>query len=705
MEFYNKNQAILKDLKHITLYLFNYFRKEDLLKVRLYEDNKFVCFLKLDSFSISEDKVRCVVSLSFNYKIKPGKDYRVFDSLNRAYSLDVSYLASLDEFEKKYRYDGVLGSIYSKEKTEFRVFSPLATKVFCYIFKNGEEHTITLKREECGVFIGSIDGDFEGYKYLYIAKISGKMIQVCDPYASSVDTNSQFAYIVDIEKIKSINSYQECINKVSKMKSLIYEFDVRDMTSKLNIDDSGTFKAMSNPNLKYKRMNAGLSYIKDLGVTHVQIMPVYDFQTIADDFKCDSYNWGYDPKFYFAIEGSYASNSEDPYARMIEFKNMISSFHKCGIKVNLDVVFNHVFDSETNPLNRLLPNYCYRKNEDGSLANSTGCGNELETRKYMIRKLIIDNVKYFKEVYGIDGFRFDLMGLIDIKTIQEVRKCVDSFSKDDLVYGEGWDMQSPLSSEHRSCLANTFKLENVGFFNDRFRDVLRGRNQFENLSICGYLNGDTNYIDGFKHVYQGSILPISFPPLFKKASQSINYVECHDDNCLFDKLITCNSNLEITLDRINLINTVILFSNGISFIHMGQEFGQSKHMVRNSYNAGDDINGFDYQLMYSRKDMVEYFKQANYIKKTYIDDFKIDSPLKVASMISFEELPKKGLLIRYSKNNKEKMLILINPNLTDIEYPLKGNYKLVFSKNGVEDKLVSSNIVVDNISVMVLIRG
>lgn len=705
MEFYNKNQAILKDLNHIDLYLFNYFRKEDLLKVRLYEDNKFVTFLKLDSFLISEDKVRCVVSLSFDYKLKAGRDYRVFDCLNRAYSLDVSYLAGLDEFEKKYRYDGELGSIYSKQKTEFRVFSPLATKVFCYIFKKGEEHTISLKREESGIFIGSIEGDFEGYKYLYIAKINGKMIQVCDPYAKSVDTNSQFAYIVDIEKIKAIPTYLECVKEVPQIQSLIYEIDVRDMTSKLKTKEKGTFKALADFNLKYKNMNAGISYIKDLGISHVQIMPCYDFQTIADDFKFDSYNWGYDPKFYFAIEGSYASSSEDPYLRMIEFKNMVSSFHKCGIKVNLDVVFNHVFDSETNPLNRLLPNYCYRKNEDGSLANATGCGNELETRKYMIRKLIVDNIRYFKQVYGIDGFRFDLMGLIDIKTMKEVRKCVDSFSKNDLVYGEGWDMASSLSSEYRSCLSNAFKMDNIGFFNDRFRDILRGRNQYENLSICGYLNGDSNYIDGFKHVYQGSILPVSFPPLFKKASQSINYVECHDDNCLFDKLISINNDIDITLERVNLINACILFSNGISFIHMGQEFGQSKQMVRNSYNAGDNINGFDYELLKSRKENVEYFKQANFIKKTYIDKYKLDIPSKVSQAISFEELPKRGLLVKYLKVNKEKMVVLINPNLNDIEYQFEGEYKMVFSKNGLEDKFVSSKIVIPRISVVVLIRG
>lgn len=705
MEPSNRNKAILKDLHHIDLYLYGYFNKDDVSKARLYEDNKFADFLNLDSFSVSESFHRCIVTFSFKHKISAGKDYRIFDCLNRAYSVDVTYIASLDEFERKYRYDGPLGALYSKEKTEFRIFSPLSTKMFCEVFKENESHIINLKRNPKGVFIGSIEGDYEGYKYLLYAKINGNVVQTCDPYAKSVDTNSQFGYIVDTSKIENIETYSSNINKVSRLNSIIYELDVRDMTSKLNVNNKGTFKCLSIPNLKYKHMDAGLDYLKSLNVTHVQIMPIYDFQTIPDDFKNNSYNWGYDPKFYFAIEGSYATNSEDPYIRMIEFKNMVSSFHKNGMKVNMDVVFNHVFDSETNPLNRLLPNYCYRRNQDGSLSNSTGCGNELDTQKYMIRKLILDNVKYFKDVYGIDGFRFDLMGLIDIETIRQVRKLVDSYKNNDLVYGEGWDMNSPLDGRQRASLINSVQLNGVGFFNDRFRDIFKGRNQYNNLSICGYLNGDLNYIDGFKHVFSGSITSIAFPPLFKEANQSINYVECHDDNCLFDKLCFTSSDKNINLQRVNLINACLLFSNGISFVHAGQEFGQSKNMIRNTYNAGDKINGFDYETANSRLNMIQYFKDAINVKEKYFKSFTFNTLDKMEDNIEFINMPNKSLLVKYKKKNIEKMLVFINPTNDVVSYNLDYTCKQVFSKRGACDITLKKEVNVEPISVSVLIRG
>ena len=705
MEPSNRNKAILRDLHHIDLYLYGYFNKDDVIKARLYEDNKFLGFLNLESFSVSESSHRCIVTFSFKHKILAGKDYRLFDCLNRAYSVDVTYIASLDEFEKKYRYDGPLGALYSKEKTEFRIFSPLSTKMFCEVFNSNESHLVNLKRNDKGVFIGSIDGDYEGYKYLLYAKINGNVVQTCDPYAKSVDTNSQFGYIVDTSKIQNIETYSSNIRKNSKLNSIIYELDVRDMTSKLNVVDKGTFKCLSTSNLKYKNMPVGIDYLKSLEVSHVQIMPVFDFQTITDDFKNDSYNWGYDPKFYFAIEGSYSTNSEDPYLRMSEFKNMVSTFHKNGMKVNMDVVFNHVFDSETNPLNRLLPNYCYRRNQDGSLSNATGCGNELDTQKYMIRKLILDNVKYFKDVYGIDGFRFDLMGLLDIETIKQVRKLVDSYKNNDLVYGEGWDMNSTLDGRQRSSLYNSSRLLGVGFFNDRFRDICRGRNQFNNLSICGYLNGDLNYIDGFKHVFSGSITSIAFPPLFKQASQSINYVECHDDNCLYDKLSCTTSNDDVILQRINLINACILFSNGISFIHAGQEFGQSKSMIRNSYNAGDNINGFDYEVANSRIDMIEYFKDAIQVKEKYFSTYTFDTLEKMKDNIEFIDLPNKSLLVKYKKNKQEKMLVFINPTNDVVTYDLDFKCTQIFSKKGKCNVSLKKEVEVEPISISVLIRG
>lgn len=652
------------DLHRIEMY-YDYFNKEDLLIVKLYENGKFLENLQLDNMLVSHDGKSCICSYKFSKEIKIGKEYTIYDKLNRIYNLDITYFAGLDSFEKRYRYRGQLGSIYSKEKTEFKVFSPLASQMYVKIYYtdlNKTTKVIKMDRQVNGVFQTIVEGDLEGLKYVYLVKINGQFFQVVDPYAYSVDTNSRHGYIVDINKIKNLETYKE--NLPSKLEgNYIYELSVRDMTSLYYSSEAGTFNLLSKSNLKYKGKPIGIDYIANLGVSHVQIMPVFDFQTVNDSFPRESYNWGYDPKFYFAIEGSFSSDPENCYTRMIEFKNLVSSFHKKGIRVNMDVVFNHVFDARYNSLNILCPNYCFRKDSQGHLSNATGCGNELETRKFMIRKFVLDNISFFMDVYSIDGFRFDLMGLIDLTSMQQVEKLIHKKDKLAMVYGEGWDMQSVLPSNERSSMKNASQLKNIGFFNDRFRDITRGSNYNDNLFCKGYLSGDINYIEGFKHVFAGCVEPIAFPPLFDDASQSINYVECHDDNCLFDKLITINSNLMEVLSTQNLINTISILACGNCFIHMGQEFGQTKKGIRNSYNAGDQINGFDFEMMVERYFLVENVKNVIEIKKRYYDLFNLNNRSQIENAVSFENIENGCLKIKYSKNKEVKLVIYINPTI------------------------------------------
>lgn len=652
------------------------------LVLRLYDDGKFLTFLTLlHNSEINSNFLNFEYSL--NLKLELGHEYYLLDERNELIYLDLSYFALCPEFEAKYRYDGELGPLYSKEETTFRVFSPLASFISLCVFKDNDIRFCYLKRLSCGVYEGTIKGDLEGYKYMYLVKINGKILQVNDPYAKSFDTNSRYAYIIDVNKVKNIPDCKECLTKLDEFQKIIYEINVRDMSFEIDNNIKGAFNKLSIPNLKDGNNNpVGLNYIASLNVSHVQIMPVYDFQTTADDFPSETYNWGYDPKYYFNIEGSFSSDPENCYTRLYEFKKMVTAFHKKNLRVIMDVVYNHTFLQHSNALNILCPNYYYRHNLDGSLSNGSGCGNEIESRNYMARKLIIDNVKYFMDIFGIDGFRFDLMGLIDQKTINEVYKEVVKREKDGLVYGEGWDMLTTLPLAERTSLTNATELPNIGFFNDRFRDVVRGKNAGGVLAFKGYLTGDINYIDGFKHVFLGSIVTHAFPPLFKEFSQSINYVECHDDGTLFDKLIVlANNDMEEALARLKLINFVTIISFGIPFIHAGQEIGLSKQGLSNTYNAGDEINSFKYSMLEKRKEELKFFKDSILFKKRYLK-FENCNKKDLVKNIKFENLSNGAILITILHEGEDKIGIFINPTKTKIIYQLDSSYREVFNNKG-----------------------
>lgn len=697
------NSAYLKDSNHIQLQLHGYFNQGDVEKVRLYENDKFVSFLNLENFFTSEDKKSCVCDFYLSYKLNIGSEYTIYDKLNRAYGIDISFLASSNEFERKYYYEGQLGAICYKDYTLFRVFSPLASLVAIKLYLDSEEKFVYLKRINNGVFEGKIDGYHHLRKYLIYAKIASKVLEVVDPYAYSVSTNSKYGVIIDLSKLDDIPLYKENLPILKKTQAIIYECSVRDLTSLTNFKNKGTYEILTHDNLTYNSLSVGIDYIKELGVSHIQFQPVNDFQTVADDFPFLTYNWGYDPRSYFALKGSYSTDPENGFTRMVEFRKLVSTCHKKGLAVNLDVVFNHVFDAKLNALNVLCPNYFFRKNNDGSLANSTGCGNEIETRKKMFRKLIKDSISFFMDVYGIDGFRFDLMGLIDIDTMKQVASLIYKKNPHGLVYGEGWDISSNLPSDLRTSLTNAKSLKNISFFNDRFRDVLKGKNEYNNLSVRGYLTNDISYIDGFKHVFSSSLIGLAFPPLFIEPYQSVNYVECHDDACLFDKIYYLDNDIHIALRRIKLINACTILANGIAFLHMGQEFGQTKHGLSNTYNASDNYNGFNFTLAKNRKDMIEFTKDVIKVKKMY-KDFSLNTKQEVTKTISFENLVGGGILIRYAKNNKEHLLLFINPTFDAIEIDIKKQYKKILDINGLinDNHIHDSKFILEEISFLLM---
>ena len=596
----------------------------------------------------------------------PGIEYFLVTSDNFFVPIDFSSLA-LDNkaFEEKYRYDGKLGLTYSKEKSIFRLFSPFASQIILVIqkYNSKQKQSFIMNHNlDNGIFDITILGDYEKAKYHFLVTLFSTTYKVIDPYSFSTDANARNSFVIDVEKIKSIPSNNQYLDKyLGPTASIIYETNVRDMTSLTSLSNKGTYLGLVEHHKEEAGMKVGIDYLNYIKPTHVQLQPILDFQTVDENNPFSSYNWGYDPLMFFSLEGSYSSNPNDPYARLKEARMMVSQLHKSNLRVVLDVVYNHVFSDKYNPLSILVPNYYYRLNKDLTLSKGSGCGNELESRNYMVRKLIIDSTLYLLSLLDIDGFRFDLSALIDIETLNLLAKKVKSLKKNFIFIGEGWSLGTSLRSEECSSMQNAEWLPDFAFFNDRYRDVVKGGSSESSLHIQGYLLGDTNYFDGFKHTFLGSTNSIAFAPLFKNVNQTVNFVECHDNYTLYDK-IKCaipDASEEEILTRIKMINTAIIFSVGIPFIHMGQEFGQSKNMEGNTYNAGDYINGFNYQVASERKELIEFFSHLVKLKKEFIvlagDDYK-----KITDYIIFDSLPGGAIKITFSLK-KCNYYLIFNP--------------------------------------------
>lgn len=570
----------------------------------------------------------------FNYQKEVlGKPFYIICDKKRIV-VDVTEAINFDKFDFHYNYqDNDLGATYNRDYTKFVLWAPLATSVVLRV--KGNEYD--LKRTEHGVFRGIVDGDLDGELYDYKVTLNDKEIIVSDPYAKSVNTNSVKSAVINLAKL-DMDMYDERLPKMSSyVEAIIYEASVRDMTisEQANIVNKGKFLGLTERGVTSKGGNpAGIDYIASLGVTHLQLLPVLDFASV-DDMNKEQYNWGYDPLNFFALEGSYSTNPEDPYCRMKEFKKLVSTAHRLGLRVNLDVVYNHVYQLGLFSLNKITPNYFFRF-ENGKLANHSGCGNDFASERPMARKIILDSLKFLTETYDVDGFRFDLMGLIDLETISQAEKMLHSLKNDLMIYGEGWNMY-PVSkfTKEFANMDNFHKLPRVAFFNDRYRNILKGIGDKSELNESGFLMGNPNFMEGFKFIFKAGTEKGIYPVLFDNYAQSLNFVECHDNSTLGDVILDTLTNEDDLAKYIKLFNKVLILSPGIVFIHMGQEFGQSKFGQSNTYNLGDYYNSFDYDEM--DKHLLEVDSLRNYIKiRKSIPLYRLENPTEVNPNIEFE---------------------------------------------------------------------
>lgn len=612
-------------------------------------------------------------------------------------------------------YDGKLGALYSTIQTEFKVWAPTAEKVELIIFDGyygTPKETIELKKiNDTGVYKTVIERDCHGLTYRYnLTFINSLEYQTVDPYSKAVTVNGRRSVVVDLSRTNPSGWQERMPAFTSPNETIIYEMHVRDLTisptSGVRKDFRGKYLGLAQEGTTNLNGSVtGIDYLKELGVTHVELMPIFDFQTIDETLEQpEEYNWGYDPQNFDAPEGSYATDPYNPMTRITELKQMIQALHNAGIRVIMDVVFNHVYQVESHSLQKTVPGYFFRYSENGELTNGTGVGNDTASERQMMRKYIVESVSYWAKEYHIDGFRFDLMGIHDVETMNQVRKKLDEIDPCIIVFGEGWDMFTTLASNQEANYLNAVNMPRIGHFNEGLRDALKG-NDFD-AGARGFINGawymEEKLID--------NLLGRPHSGEFNTPDQVVQYVEAHDNFTLYDRLINADPELEEwkIVKRAELALALVLLAQGVPFIHAGQEFLRTKDGVRDSYNKPDEINQIDWlrrdRFSHSvevAKNLIHLRKQEPLLRQTSFESIKETSEILMAS----------DQVAALSYAGKEYDLILVfNARATEFDFRLKeAPYHILYQDGTInlsEENvyLTKNNIVVPPYSATVLKR-
>ncbi len=513
-------------------------------------------------------------------------------------------MIDLDYIEAR-AFDGALGTKCTENGTTFR----------CLYDCGGGLLKCAAMRNKNGVFECRVKGDLDGVYYKFAVTRNGETVETADPYAKSVTADGKFSIAVNMRRHAPKGwTNDKPISFSDPENAVICELSVRDfsMDERASFKNKGKFAAFGEQKPQNShRAVIGLSYIQKLGATHIQLMPVFDF-----DLDGGEYNWGYNPRFYNAPSALYSQ--EDG---VFELRALVMAAHKKGLGVVADVVYNHVYDVESSAFERLLPGYFFRTDENGKLSNGSGCGNEFASERKMARKFIVDSLSFLAREYHLDGFRFDLMGLLDIETLREAESVLRGINPDILLYGEGWTGgASPLDEKCRAVLANARELPNFAFFNDRLRDALKG--SVFSAEDRGYVNGAA---DDWRYEQIKAALSGEYPDDFwtDDALQILNYVECHDNYTLFDKLnISLDAqSIERVIQAEKMAAAIIFFSRGTAFLQLGQEFLRTKNGLPNTYNSPDSVNSVKWDMATENRDIAEYYCGLIAIRKHFLPEF------------------------------------------------------------------------------------
>lgn len=624
-----------------------------------------------------------------------------------------------------------LGAVYSPKMTRFKVWAPEAESVKLNLYKQGEGDNLIdqhiMKKSANGTYVFEKQGDCNGIYYTYTVVNHGEEQEAVDPYTKAAGVNGQRGMVINLAKTNpqgfEMDGYR---NPEHITDAIIYEGSVRDFTmdESSGVFHNGKFLGLTEANTTNHFGEAtALDYISGLGVTHVQILPAFDFETVDEKNQKAQYNWGYDPDNYNVPEGSYAVSPYDGAVRIQEMKQMVLALHSRGIGVIMDVVFNHTYRRDDSNLQKIVPGYYYRSDETG-YTNGSGCGNEVASDRPMVQKLIVDSLIYWAKEYHIDGFRFDLMGVLDIDTMNVIAERLKEIRPDIYLYGEGWNGgPSSLAEEKRAFKASAKKMPGIGMFNDDIRDTIKGSVFYDDH--LGFVNGGTHLENALRYGITGAVAhpqvdydAYGSRPWAKEPGQSINYVSCHDNYTLWDKLsVSCPEASKEKKKAMNRLCAAIVFtSQGVPFIQAGEEFLRSKPLpekkgfAENSYNMPDAVNSIKWDNIHEYPDMIAYYKGLMALRKAH-PVFRMQSEAEMTQNLCFlsdtpENVVAYLLKGKGADDTPENILVIFNGNDEEILYNLpEGKWKiLVDDKTAGADgkKNISEKTDVEPLSALVL---
>ena len=647
---------------------------------------------------------------------------------NSEMSITMPIYYSTQAFEALYTYEGDdLGANWSPEQTFFRLWAPTAASVKINLYASGDYREndlleqVEMTPDVNGTWVATVEGDLNGTYYTYCVELDGVVNEACDPYARAVGVNGQRAMVIDLRSTDPEGwendrdpHYDNTITE-----AIIYELHVRDLSVDENsgITNKGKFLGLIETGTTTPEgIPTGLDHIKSLGVTHIHLLPSYDYGSV-DETRLDDnvFNWGYDPVNYNVPEGSYSTDPFHGEVRVKEFKQMVKGLHDNGISVIMDVVYNHVYSGEEFCFNKIVPLYFSRVSTEGVFSAGSGCGNDTASERAMVKKYIVDSVKYWADEYHIDGFRWDLVGLIDTETINEVMEEVHKTHPNIIFYGEGWTMSTQVTKDGYTMTTQVNSQETPGFafFSDTLRDAIRGGNS--NNSKPGFVANAGGYAGNISDCFLGA------PAWCKSPTQTINYASCHDNHTLFDR-ITMSTPEASFADRVkmnNLSAAIVLTSQGIPFIHAGEEMLRSKPLEdgsfdHNSYRSSDAVNNLkwtdltkeEYQLTYAYYQGLIAFRKAH-PALTMTSAEEVAEKITKLGGLDFNVV---GFHIASGANGEENELIVVfnpTPNASAVELP-EGEWTIYINggKAGIEALgTASGTATAEPICAMVLVKS
>ena len=589
--------------------------------------------------------------------------------------------------------------IYKGNKTEFAVWAPVAEAAQLKLYKSASDQdafmTVDMKLGKDGLWTAVVREDLNGSFYTFQIKKNGEWLpETAGIAAKAVGVNGWRGAVIDWDETDPEGWAEDKSPEIKPSDIIVYEMHHRDFSvhETSGVSNKGKYLALTEEGTRNPDgLATGIDHLKELGVTYVQLLPSTDFITVDEEhLENNQYNWGYDPFNYNAVEGSYSTDPFNPVTRIKEFKQMIQSLHKAGMRVILDVVYNHTTDASKTGFERTMPGYFYRMRPDGTYYDGSGCGNETASEQAMFRKYMIESLEWWMKEYHIDGFRFDLMAIHDIETMNIISERLHAIDPDVLLYGEGWAAMAPAFPEDKIALkVNTHMLNKVGAFSDNIRDAVRGPLGCENAGFMDGVEGNKANVEfgiagGVEHP-QVSVERWTNNPL-----QHVSYVSCHDDHCLRDRLEEATKASEAErLAMVKLAQTAVYTSQGIPFIFNGEELYRHKQGVKNSYNKPDSINAIDWTYKTQYKDLVDYYAALAAIRHEHPGFCLADAEL-VREKLQFIEVDD-PCVVAFRINDlsgidpSRSLTVVLNGSKKPVKIDIPAGNYVVLAQNGVAD--------------------